>query len=425
MSDIDIKKEEKTEDKIEEKTGAAKKLVRWPYLVAGVIMMLLAGIIYAWSILKVPLAAEFGWDSAGLGLNFTITMCGFVIGGILGGILTKKLSPRVTVILFSIVIFIGFFGSSRLTGAIGLLYVFYGGLAGVGIGVTYNVVISAVTKWFPDKRATASGALMMGFGASSLVFGPIMNGLIHTSGWRNAYFFLGLIIMVVLIIGAFFLRVPDARVNVLGAGGRKKVSEAHGARETSEDQTTGQMVRQSSFWKSYLILMLISAVGNGVISLAMDVSLSVGVTQALAVSLVGVLSVCNGLSRILFGFLYDTIGRKRTMLIAGAIAILASAIMLVSVWLGVWPLLIAGFVLVGLAYGSCPPIASGVAGSFFGTKNFALNFSVYNTQLFPASFAATIAGVILRSTGSYVPFFIMLVVFTLIALVLNLSLKKV
>jgi OFA family oxalate/formate antiporter-like MFS transporter len=158
--------------------------------------------------------------------------------------------------------------------------------------------------------------------------------------------------------------------------------------------------------------------------MARDVSLSVGMTETLAVSLVGVLSVCNGLSRIVTGFLYDTIGRKRTMLIANGVAILAPVVMLLSVWRGNAPLLIVGLILVGLCYGSCPPIVSGVAGSFFGTKHFALNFSIYNSQLIPASFAATLAGVIVRQTGSYAPFFIILIGFTLVALVLNLSLKR-
>lgn len=387
-------------------------------MAAGVIMLLLAGILYAWSILKTPLAAEFGWDSTQLGLNFTITMCGFCVGGVLGGIITKKLSPRLTVILAALVIFAGFFGSSRLSDSLVLLYVFYGGFAGIGIGVSYNVVISTVTKWFPDKRATVSGALMMGFGASTLILGPIMNGLIDSSGWRNAYFLLGLAILIVLVIGAFFLKQPDERIHTLRDGGKKKISEV------GEDTATSQMVKKTSFWKAYCLQLLICAVGTCVISLAKDVSLSVGAADSVAVLLVGILSVCNGLGRILFGFFFDTIGRRKTMLLSCVTAILACVIMLSAILTGSASLMSVGLVLTGFAYGSMPPISSGVASSFFGAKHFALNFSVLNTMLIPASFAATIAGAILGSTGNYVPVFVMLLCFSLGAFIINLSLKK-
>ena len=66
---------------------ATKTVTRWLYLITGVISMLFAGIIYAWSILKAPLAVEFGWNPAELALNFTIMMCFFCVGGILSGVI--------------------------------------------------------------------------------------------------------------------------------------------------------------------------------------------------------------------------------------------------------------------------------------------------------------------------------------------------
>ena len=57
---------------------------RWFYLVIGVIAMLFAGVLYAWSILKTPLTNEFGWSASQLALNFTLAMSFFCIGGLLG-----------------------------------------------------------------------------------------------------------------------------------------------------------------------------------------------------------------------------------------------------------------------------------------------------------------------------------------------------
>ena len=65
--------------------------IRWLYLFIGILAMLFAGVIYAWSILKAPLTEHFGWNASQLSLNFTITMICFCLGGVLGGILAKKI----------------------------------------------------------------------------------------------------------------------------------------------------------------------------------------------------------------------------------------------------------------------------------------------------------------------------------------------
>lgn len=96
-------------------TQEKNKLVRWPYLLSGVVSMLFAGIIYAWSILKAPLTEEFGWTPSQLALNFTLTMCFFCIGGIVSGVLTKKTSPKVTAVISAILVFSGFTISSRMS----------------------------------------------------------------------------------------------------------------------------------------------------------------------------------------------------------------------------------------------------------------------------------------------------------------------
>ena len=138
--------------------------VRWAYLVLGVLALLFAGVIYAWSILKAPLSDAFGWTASQLALNFTLTMCFFCLGGFVGGLLSKKLGSRWCLIIAAVLSGLGFVLASRLSGAIFSLYLCYGVLAGLGIGIAYNVIISTVNAWFPDKKGLCSGALMTGFG---------------------------------------------------------------------------------------------------------------------------------------------------------------------------------------------------------------------------------------------------------------------
>ena len=67
---------------------------RWVYITVGILAMLLAGVLYAWSILKTPLAAEFGWSNSQLSLNYTITICMFCLGGLIAGRLHRRRQPR-------------------------------------------------------------------------------------------------------------------------------------------------------------------------------------------------------------------------------------------------------------------------------------------------------------------------------------------
>ena len=164
--------------------------IRWLYLALGVASMLFAGIIYGWSILKAPFTSI--WDPSQLALNFTITMTFFCLGGFVGAKLSKKFGILVSIIAAGVLSCAGFMLASTLDGSnIVMLYLSYGVLAGLGIGIAYNAVISTVNAWFPDKKGLCSGCLMMGFGASSLVIGNLASSIMDSLGWQTAYMLLG------------------------------------------------------------------------------------------------------------------------------------------------------------------------------------------------------------------------------------------
>ena len=199
------------------------------------------------------------------------------------------------------------------------------------------------------------------------------------------------------------------------------------------------MLRRFTFWRAFLCIIFLAAMGNTVISFAKDLSLSVGASAALSTTLVGVLAVCNGLGRILTGALFDTLGRRRTMLLAngaaimsnqkkqsflGGAAILAALVTLLSVAVHSVPLCVAGLCITGISYGACPTISSAFTSSFYGAKYFSLNFSVMNFNLTGASFIATAASVLLTQTGGYAAPLVLLLVLAVAALALNLSIKR-
>lgn len=395
---------------------------RWLYLILGVVSMLFAGIIYAWSILKTPFAVQFAWGASELALNFTITMTFFCLGGFVGAKLTKRFGVKVTTICAGMLAATGFMLTATINGQnILMLYLTYGVLAGLGIGIAYNVVISAVNAWFPDKKGLCSGCLMMGFGASSLVLGNLASDCMVSIGWRKTFLFLGLALGIVLIITGMLLKRPDGSV-IFPTGRSKKQAKAEDFE--TRDFETNQMLRRMSFWMAFLSIGLLAAVGSSVISFARDLAMSVGAAGSLATTLVGVLSVCNGLGRILTGILFDAKGRRFTMLSANILTIGAAGVTLLAVVLHSLPLCIAGMCLVGMSYGSCPTVSSAFVSAFYGPKFFPTNFSIMNFNLIGSSLMATACGSLLTFTGGYTAPFTVLLVLSVAALVLNLQLKK-
>lgn len=394
------------------------------YLIVGILAMLFSGVLYAWSILKIPFKDVFGWSDSSLALNFTLTMCFFCLGAFFGSIICKRLGVRFALVLAGILAGVGFGVTGLLNkDSLYLLYVSYAVLGGSGIGISYNVIVSTVTSWFPDKKGFCSGCLMMGFGFSTLLLGNVISSLFDTSavGWSKAYILLGAVLAAVLVASGLILTRPDAdTVFPTKKSGKTAKKENFEVR----DFTPLEMIRNFTYIRAFICLIFITAVGNSVISFARDMMLSVGAVPALATTLVGVLAVFNGVGRILTGALYDSLGRRVTMLAANAVTIVAAGITLVAVQSNSLPLCIVGLCLTGLSYGSCPTVTSAFTSSFYGTKYFPMNYSITNFNLIAASFIATFSNNLLISTGNYTAPFVMLLVLAVIAMGLNFSIRK-
>ncbi len=397
---------------------------RWLYLVAGVFTMLFSGVLYAWSILKIPFKSDFNWSDSVLAFNFTLTMCFFCLGAFFGSLICKKIGTRITLFIAGVLVAIGFTATGLLSAKIPyLLYLTYAILAGTGIGISYNVVVSTVNAWFPDKKGFCSGCLMMGFGISTLLLGNVISALFETEniGWSKTYIILGVVIGVVLFIAGIILRRPSADIKFSAPKAKKAVQKEN---FETRDFTTKEMLKSFTFWRAFVFMALITAVGNSVISFARDLVISVDAAPALATTLVGVLSVFNGLGRILTGAVYDSLGRRTTMLAANILTIFAAGLTLVAVLMHSLPLCIIGLCLTGLSYGSSPTMTSAFSASFYGPKYFPTNYSITNFNLIVASFIATFSNSLLISTGSYIAPFVMLLILAVGALGLNFTIKK-
>ena len=397
------------------------KSSRFPKLIVGFFSMLFAGMLYTWSILKLPLEDEFGWTSSQTAFNFTLTMCFFCLGGLIAGKIVKAIKPRFTIMLSAFLTASGFILTSVSTGNLTLLYFSYALLCGLGVGIAYNTIISSVNAWYPDKKGVSSGTMLMGFGLSSLIFGNISSILINMDGfgWRSTYFAIGIALGTVLFLSSFMISTPASDAKL------PQPKEKKGAKaEIGGEFTMTEMIRRSSFWKYFTYNLLFVAVGTSVISFASELAVSVGASMALATALVGILAVCNGIGRILAGVFFDNFGRKFTMLTSVLTNVAAASTLLIAVSINSLPLGIIGICLTGLGFGNSPTQGAAFVMEFYGRKNFNQNFGAKTTMLIPASFFATLSNYLLETTGGYQATFIMLVGACIISLCINFTIKK-
>lgn len=165
------------------------------YVIAscGVILHLMLGSTYAWSVYRNPIIAETSWNQSAIAFAFSLAIFCLGMSAAFMGQVVEKFGPRVTGTISAIL----YASGNILTGfaiaqhSIFLLYLGYGVLGGIGLGTGYVTPVSMIIKWFPDKRGLATGLAIMGFGFASLLTGPIAHFLITKYDVINTFYLLG------------------------------------------------------------------------------------------------------------------------------------------------------------------------------------------------------------------------------------------
>jgi MFS transporter, OFA family, oxalate/formate antiporter len=397
------------------------KIRRTAPLVAGAIIYLFIGLIYAWSIFVAPLEADFGWTRAQTSLTFTVSMSFFCLGGIASGIISKKLKSRSVVWIAAIFLLAGFVLASRINSIFGL-YIAYGVCCGFGVGLAYNINISTVTKWYPDKVGLISGVLLMCFGFGGMLLGSVASKMLIAIGWRTTFVLLGCIFAAVLLVSSFWI-VPPGKDIILPENKNKQSGNEN--EKVGISSNAKEMIKRKEFWIYFVWVVFLSASGLAVISQSASCVKDIGSSAATGALVAGLVSVCNGAGRILFGTLYDRLGRKISMILDNIIMIVAFALMAYSTVFSSVNIFFAGAMLLGICYGGLPPTSSSVVNEFYGKENYALNFSVMNVSIIPASILGPyVAGIMRTSTGTYTSVFILMFFLCVVSFGVQLFIKK-
>ena len=175
-------------------------------MAAGLVAMLLVGLLYAWSLFRPYLSEMFpSWSATDLSMVFTVSMITFSLSMFVCGKLQIKCGCKVTLLITAVLMGVGFFGASSLdpadpSGSLARLVVFYGVLCGASVGFGYNTALTIVPFWFPKNFGLIVGTLMMAFGISSLVLGGATEGFISAFGLNAAFRMLAILACALLVL---------------------------------------------------------------------------------------------------------------------------------------------------------------------------------------------------------------------------------
>ncbi|MBU9726792.1 MFS transporter [Diplocloster modestus] len=384
----------------------------------GGLLLLFTGVIYSWSIFVAPLELEFGWDRSQTSVVFVLSMAGYNMGSMISGVIICRYSHRITLSISAVLLLLGFLGASRLDSLMEI-YVFYGVICGLGIGIAYNTVVSTVLTWFPDDTGTVSGLLLAGYGISSFLLGPVINWMLYEgAGWRDTFDIMGWMFCGLILGACVIIRKPPAAQWIA------KDSEGEG-----KEISPGQMLRRQSFYLFFGWLICIGSIGLGVIGSGAVLPLDMGVNSAEAAWIAGVLSVGNAIGRLLYGRLCDRKGRSFGMGTAAVSAGIASLGLLSAQLLGNSVVLTGAYLFIGLAYGSLPVLITYFCTRQYGTRYRSINLGILNANGMVTSVLGSWgSGALYERTGSYTAAFCVMIGISILALVLwkmvNQELKK-
>lgn len=354
---------------------------RWLIALAAVGIHVSIGSVYAWSVLTRPIMETMGFSLSETTWTFSIAILFLGLSAGFLGSFVEKYGPKKSG-LFSMLFFgAGMFGTAFALSqhSLALLYLFYGVIGGIGLGVGYITPVSTLVKYFPDNRGFATGLAIMGFGFAALIAGPLMQFLTEAVGLVTNFLILGTVYMLLIGASAFYLKPPEIK----DAGGN--------VLHVQKGKTANEAMRTWQFGALWWIFFINITCGIGLLAVASPMAQQVvGMDASQAASLVGIIGILNGGGRIMWSTLSDFMGRGFTYMLFFIIEIAAFYILAQTTDAGLFQILV---LLIISCYGggfSCMPA---YLSDIFGTRE----LSAIHGRILTAWGLAGVAGPMLVS----------------------------
>ena len=283
---------------------------RWIIATAGVVMQVALGAVYAWSVFRKPLSDYYGTGVSEVNTAFSIAILALGFAAFFGGLWMNRSGPRIVALSAGVLYGAGIFLASFAAPSVWILYLTYGLMAGIGIGLGYIVPVATLIKWFPDKRGFITGIAVAGFGAGALLTAPIAKALVSGVGLFPTFAILGVLYLVMVVAAALCMKNPPE--GWTPEGWEPPEEEEEGTSERSGvDYDLGGALKTWQWYALWALLFLNVTAGIAIISEADPIAQEVsGVAPWLAAWLVSIISIANGAGRFLWAWLSDAIGRN-------------------------------------------------------------------------------------------------------------------
>jgi len=371
---------------------STKPLKRLRYPICGTLMMLCIGNVYAWSVFRNPLMEMYGWTMAQATIPFQVSIAVFALAMVLAGRWQDRAGPRPVAMLGGVLIAFGFVLSGLLSSTLPGIVISFGVVVGIGMGAAYVTPLATTIKWWPDKRGSMAGLVVMGMGAGAIIGGLGAPLLIERVGVSYTF----------VILGILFGAIITALGAVLGVPPEDAVFETPRARATKASETSNQyqysateMLSTLSFYSIWTSFVIGSGVGLMVISQASPIGQEMAcLTPIVAGSAIVFLSIFNGLGRLAFGAISDRIGRRNTFLVAFALEIITFALVLPRA--SSFVVYAVGVSLIGFTFGAFMGVMPSITADYFGTKNIGVNYAWVYTAWGAAGILGPMVGVLMN-----------------------------
>ncbi len=300
---------------------------RWMIPPAALAVHLCIGQAYAFSVFNNPLTRIIGinesapddWKLTSLGWIFSLAIVFLGLSATFGGKWLEKVGPRLTMFVAACC-----FGGGFLIAALGVylhqiwvIYLGYGVVGGIGLGLGYVSPVSTLIKWFPDRRGMATGMAIMGFGGGAMIGAPLSIWLMDhfksasSVGVMETFIIMGCIYFLSMLIGSLTIRTPPENWQPEGW----VPSVIQNDMITRHHVHIDQVLKTPQFYLLWLVLCLNVTAGIGVLGQASVMIQEIfkgTISAAAAAGFVGLLSLFNMGGRFFWSSASDYIGRKNT-----------------------------------------------------------------------------------------------------------------